>query len=254
MGERTSGLKARMTGGERLVGTFVKTPDVQVIEALAIAGLDFVVLDAEHSPWGRDRLDPCLAVARALDLPALVRVPDQLPGTALSMLDMGAVGLVVPHVDTVEKARAIGKAAHFGKGGRGFAGSTRWAGYATRGMADVLDQDAETLVLAQIEEPEGVEACEEIAAAEGIDGLFIGPSDLSVSYGHRSADNDDLSPAYDRVGKACRDAGIAFATWVPNEAGAARWTPYGAHVFVAASEITWMVNGAKAAMAAIREA
>ena len=254
MGERTSGFKGRMLGGERLIGTFVKTPDVQVIEVLAMSGLDFLCLDAEHSPWGRDRIDPCLAVARALDLPCLVRVPDQLPGTALGMLDAGAVGLVVPHVDSAEKAAAIGRAAHFGKGGRGFAGSTRWAGYATRGMGDVLAQDSETLILAQIEEPEGVEHAAAIAGTEGIDALFIGPSDLSVSYGHSSPDNPDLVPAFERVGAACRDAGIGFATWVPGADGAAKWAPHGVNVYVVGSELTWMLNGAKAAVEAVRGA
>ena len=70
-----AGFKQRMLSGKVLAGTFVKTPAIEVIEVLAHSGLDFLCLDAEHAPFDRARLDACLAVARALDLPTLVRVP-----------------------------------------------------------------------------------------------------------------------------------------------------------------------------------
>lgn len=82
-------------------------------------------------------------------------------------------------------------------------GSTRWAGYTSGAMPALLARaGAETIVLAQIEEPEGVEAADAIAAIGGIDGLFIGPSGLSVAYGHGSPDKDDLPAAMVRVGEA----------------------------------------------------
>jgi 2-keto-3-deoxy-L-rhamnonate aldolase RhmA len=163
------------------------------------------------------------------------------------------VGVVVPHVDSVQKAQAIAKAAHFGRGGRGFAGSTRWAGFATRAMGDVLDQDAQTIVMAQIEEPEGVEACEEIAAITGIDALFAGPADLSVGYGHRSQDNPDLPMALERIGRACAQNGKGYVSWVPDAAKAAQRSRYAMTGFVVASEHTWMRQGAAAAAIGIHK-
>ncbi|MGB3406848.1 MAG: aldolase/citrate lyase family protein, partial [Jannaschia sp.] len=157
-------LKTRMLGGQILAGTFFKTPAHELVEVLSRSGLDFICLDAEHAPFDHGRMDVCLAMAKALKFPALVRVPTGSPMEILKALDGGALGIVVPHVDTIEKARAVAKSAHFGHGGRGYAGSTRWAGFATRPMQEVLAQDAETIVIVQIEEPEGVEACEEIAA------------------------------------------------------------------------------------------
>ena len=168
-------------------------------------------------------------------------------------LDAGAVGIVVPHVDSVAKAQALAKSAHFGRGGRGFAGSTRWAGFATRSMDDVLDQDVQTIVMAQIEEPEGVEVCEGIAAIDGIDALFAGPADLSVGYGHRSQDNPDLAAVLERVGKACADHGKGYVSWVPDAAKAAEWLHYGMTGFVVASEHTWMRQGAVAAATGIHK-
>lgn len=249
-----STLRTRMLSGERLLGTFIKTPSVEVIEILAMSGLDYACLDAEHAPFDRMRLDACLAVGRALDFPLLVRVPSGGADDILKVMDAGALGIVVPHVDSAEKAAAIAKAARFGHGGRGYAGSTRWAGYATRAMPDVLAQSkAETVVIAQIEEPEGVDAIEGIAGAPGVDGVFVGPADLSVAYGETSVDNPQLKAAMTRVGDAAREAGVTYITWVPNVAVAKTWEQYGFTMYVMGSEHAWMLAGAKAAVAEMSE-
>lgn len=253
MGERTSGFAGRMRAGERLVGTFLKTPAIEVIEVLAMSGLDCLCLDAEHAPFGRRELDACLAMGRALDLPLLVRVGAGTQDAVLQALDSGAVGVVVPHVDGVEKARDVARWARFGVGGRGYAGSTRWAGFATRGMPDVLAQDAETVVIAQIEEPEGVDAVDGIAAVPGIDALFVGPADLAVGYG-AEVGGPEVDAAYAATGRACAAAGIAMWTWVADEGAAARRAEQGVTGFLTGSEHAWMLAGARAAARAVRGA
>ncbi len=251
---KTTGFKKRMLDGDRLVGTFLKTPAHDVIEVLAISGLDFVCLDVEHAAFDRRSMDACLAMARALDFPAIVRVGSGTAENILQALDSGAVGVVVPHVTDAAKAAEVAKAARFGLGGRGFAGATRWAGMGTRSMPEVLAQSAaETFVLAQIEEPEGVEAAVEIAETVGIDGLFIGPSDLSVSYGKTDADSPELRAAYKAVGEATRAAGKAFVTWAPTMEKAAEWRGYGVNVFFMASEHNWILQGARAASKGVHD-
>ena len=246
-------LKARMAAGDLLAGTFVKTPAIEMIEVLALSGLDFVCLDAEHAPFDRGRIDACLAIARALDLPCLVRVPDATPAALLQALDAGATGVVVPHVDSAQKAAAIAKAAHFGHGGRGFAGSTRWAGYATRPMSEVLARSRdETVVLAQIEEPEGVDASAAIAATDGIDGLFVGPADLSVALGKTDQSSPELIAQIESVAAATKAAGKAFATFVPDIDKAQQWRHFGFSMFFVASEHAWMLKGAKEASTGIK--
>jgi 2-keto-3-deoxy-L-rhamnonate aldolase RhmA len=235
-----------MLAGERLIGTFVKTPEVTVIEVLAHAGMDLVCLDAEHCAWDRGRMDACLAVARALDLPTVVRVGAGTPQDILQALDAGAVGVVVPHVDSAAKARAVAQAAHFGRGGRGFAGSTRWAGFATRTMAEVLAQDDQTIVMVQIEEPEGVAEVEAIAAVPGVDALFAGPADLSVGYGHRTLGSPELDAALTRIGAAARAAGRGYATWVPDAGTAATWSHHGMGVWFVGSDHALMLDAARA--------
>lgn len=247
-----AGFREAALSGRILSGTFVKTPDLAVIEVLAKSRLDFLCLDAEHAPFDRARMDACLAMARALDMPTLVRVAAGEPHLVLQALDSGAVGIVCPHVDTPEKAATLARAARFGRGGRGFAGSTRWAGFATRPMAEVLARDAETMVIAQIEEPEGVEAVEAIAATEGIDGLFVGPADLSVGYGKSDQTSDELKSAIARTGAAARAAGKACMIWVPNAEAANALQAHGMTMFFTASEHAWMLAGANAVADGIR--
>lgn len=240
--------RQRMLSGEMLAGTFMKTPSHEVVEILAKSGLDFIALDAEHSAFDRGRLDVCLAMARALDFPTLVRVPTGSPDEILKVLDSGALGVIVPHVDTVEKAKNIARWARFGHGGRGFAGSTRWAGFATRPMADVLQQSTdETIVIAQIEEPEGVAESDAIAAQVGIDGLFVGPADLSVCMGVTDPSSERVREAMRQVGKATAAHNKAFMTFAPDTSSAEALNALGITMFFLASEQSFMLSAAREA-------
>ena len=249
-----AGFRQRLLLRMPLAGTFLKTPAYQLIEVLAQSELDFVCLDAEHAPFDRSAIDACCAMGRALDFPVLVRVGDSSAREILQSLDCGAVGIVVPHVDSAAKAADVARAARFGRGGRGYAGSSRWAGFATQSMPDLLARSQEeTVVIAQIEEPEGVDASEAIAATDGIDGLFLGPADLSVGYGHDNQTSDELFAAMDRVGKAAEAAGKAYVSWVANAQKAQEWSAYGMSCFFISSEHAWMRSGATAEARGVHE-
>lgn len=247
-------LKARMAAGDIMTGTFVKTPAYEVVEVLAKSRMDFIALDAEHVGFDRGRLDASLALARANDFPALVRIPDGAPSQILGVLDSGATGVIVPHVDSVEKAKAVIKACHFGHGGRGYAGSTRWAGFATRPMQDVLAQSQkETVAIIQIEEPEGVEAVEEIAALDGLDGIFLGPADLAVCYGVTDINAPVVRQALARVGKAAKANGVTLMTFAPNGKTCEELHALGVSMFYIASEHSFILKGANDAADVIAE-
>jgi 2-keto-3-deoxy-L-rhamnonate aldolase RhmA len=217
-------LRSRMAAGDMLAGTFLKTPSVEMIEILSQTGLDFLCIDAEHAPFDRARMDACLAVARALDFPILVRVPSAQPQDILQALDAGATGIVVPHVTDAETAAAVAKASRFGPGGRGY---------------------AEKIVIAQIEDVEGVQNADSIASTKGIDGLFLGPADLSVGYGKDNQSSPELMAAIESVGHAAKTHGKTYMTFTPNAEKAADWQRYGFTMFFVASEHTWMIAGAK---------
>ncbi len=243
----------RVLGGEVLGGTFMKTPSVDILEVLILAGLDFVCIDVEHAPFDRAALNNCAAVARAANFPLLVRVPSAAAPEIGQALDAGAAGIVVPHVTDADTAAKVAKAARFGHGGRGYAGSTRWAGFGTSNMPTLLERsETDTLVIAQIEDPEGVEACEAIAATPGIDALFLGPADLSVAYGKTSQDSAELFDAMARTGQAAKAAGKAYMTFSPNAEASKKLMEYGFTVFFMASEHAWILQGARAQMAGLK--
>ena len=243
-----STFRRRLLAGETLAGTFVKTPAHDVVEVLMLSGLDFLCLDAEHAAFDRARLDACLAVAAARDFPVLVRVGSPEMQSLQQVLDAGASGVVVPHVDSLEKAERIARRARFGHGGRGYAGSTRWAGFTTRTMAELLARSAaETVVIAQIEEPEGVEASGDIAAVEGIDALFVGPADLAVCYGVDTLDAPPVREAMRCCGEAAREHGKALVTFAPDAREVTTLKALGVSVFLIGSEHGFMLGGARAA-------
>lgn len=251
-------LRARIRRREPLCGTFVKTRSHEVIEVLALSGLDFLCLDAEHAAWDRHSMDVALAVANAIGLPCLVRLPDGSPAQILMALDSGATGVVVPHCDSAEKASSVARAAHFagpGKtiGGRGFAGSTRWAGFQTKPIADVLAMDANTVVLAQIEEPEAVDAIDAIAAVPDVDGLFVGPADLAVCHGETDIAHPKVRDAIGTVGAAAAQHGKAAVTFAPNAGFVEPLKALGVSMFFLASEQAWMLQGAKGLVADFKQ-
>lgn len=240
--------------GRPLAGTFMKTPSVDILEVLILSGLDFVCIDCEHAPFDRQSLSACLALSRAADFPILIRVASGTAENIGAALDLGAVGIVVPHVTSVEVAQSVAKASRFGQGGRGYAGSTRWAGYATRSMPELLAQsNEETIVIAQIEDVEAMDVCEDIAATPGIDALFLGPADLTVAYGQTDQDCAEMHAAMARVGQAAKDNGKAYMTFVANADRAKALRKYGFGAVFIGSEHAWILNGARAQIAGIRE-
>lgn len=250
---RRAALRARIKAGALLAGTFVKVPAHEIVEVLAQTGLDFICLDAEHGAFDRARMDACLAVGRALDFPVLVRVAAGTPQDVLQALDAGAVGVVVPHVDTVEKAAAMALATRYGPGGRGYAGGSRWGDFGEHGMAALVarSQD-ETVLIVQIEEVAGVQAAAGIAAVPGVDALFVGPADLSLNYGRTDMAGPELQAALASVGAAARGAGKGYVTFVGDVARAAEWQKFGVNVFFVSTELALMKTALADVARAIR--
>lgn len=238
-------LKQRIATRELILGTFVKTPSPIVVEVLAMAGLDCLCLDAEHAPFDRGTLDLCILAARASGMDVLVRVPSATPEHILHALDCGATGVVVPHVRSAEEARAVVRASHYVAGGRGYAGSSRAAGYTTLPMARHKANSAErTVVIAQIEDPEAVEDIDAIAAVQGIDALYVGRVDLTVSYNAESQDDPQVLGAVQRVCVAGANAGRAVGMYLSRVQDAAHWRGEGATVFLLGSDHGFLLSGA----------
>ncbi|OJY66853.1 MAG: aldolase [Sphingobium sp. 66-54] len=228
------------------LGTFVKTCSPQIIEVLGTSGLDFAVVDAEHAPFGRGEIDVMVMAGRAAGLPVLVRIPDHRASTILNALDVGAAGLVVPHVDTLEEARAIVDAARFGVGNRGYSSSPRFASYGSIGRAAALAKGDEALLLCQIESGEGVENAGAIAALEGVDGLFIGRADLSLSLGETDIVAPRVVAATHRIIEAGLAARKRVGMFVGSAEEAGQFAREGVDWFVVGSDQSMLRQGARA--------
>jgi 2-keto-3-deoxy-L-rhamnonate aldolase RhmA len=214
--------RARLAGRSPVTGIVLRTPSHHVVEVLAAAPpddrFDVVMLDTEHAPFELGILDSTLAVARALGVPTLVRVHSLERHPIQQALDLGAAGIVVPHVDSVVTARQAVRLAHYGDGGRGFSPSTRSAGWGTRAMADILDDAAaSTTVVIQIEDPSAVDVIDDIVQVEGVDAVLIGRADLTVALGARGGDDERVVAAVERVAASCRDAALAFGVVVSHD-------------------------------------
>ena len=245
------GFKQRIAAGDALLGTFVKTPHPHIVEVLATAGLDCLCIDAEHAPFDRRDIDACVMAARAGGLPVLVRPPSNAPEQVLNALDCGADGVLVPHVRSADEARAIAASAQYRPGGRGYAGSSRAAGYGIVPMPDhKVASAAKTVVIAQIEDAEALDEIDAIAAVGGIDALFVGRIDLTVSLGCESPDDPAVIAAVDRIVAACLAARRPVGMFLSRTSDVAKWREKGAKLFLLGSDHGFVRDGANALIAA----
>lgn len=227
------------------MGTFLKTPSSIVAEVLSITDLDVFCVDAEHAPFGPLETDQCIAAFRAADAPSLVRVADDSSTAIRSALDCGATGVLVPHVTTAQQAAAIVKAAHFGDGGRGFAGSPRAAGYTTRSMQQYMADSAEqTTVIVQIEDLAALDNVAEIAAVPGVDAIFVGRIDLAVAMSCSPMD-DAVVAAIQKVCDDAKGADAAVGMFTPDLSEIPMWRDKGTSLFLLGSDQSMVLTGAK---------
>lgn len=237
-------LKQRLRDQVPLIGTFLKTPSAMVCEVLGRSDLDLVCLDAEHSPFDRRDINGCLLALEHVGKPSLVRVPANRPEYVLNALDCGATGVLVPHVVTGADAEALAANAHFGTG-RGYAGSTRAAGYGARKMAQhkVLSGE-ETVVIAQIEDAEALEHLDAILAVDTIDAFFIGRADLSVSLGADGPNDPQVIEAVEQICIKGKEAGATIGMFTANLDEIPKWRAAGASLFLLGSDHGFMLSGA----------
>ncbi len=250
---RLSAFRQRLISRELLVGTFLKTPSAAVTEIIGLSGLDCLCIDAEHAPFDRAALDIVLLAARSQDLPSLVRVAQAEPAQILSALDLGASGVVAPHITSAAAAAQVARACRYGRDGRGYAGSTRAAGYTTRRMTDIVaEQNASICVVVQIEDAAALSEIDAIAAVDGVDCLFIGRMDLTVSLGAASPDDPRVVDAVQKICAAGRRHNRCVGMFTPTTAEAAQWRAEGASFFLLGSDQQWVLQGARDLAAAFR--
>lgn len=245
----TGGLRERIRTGETLVGTFLKTPAPQLVEILAFAGLDFVVVDQEHAPIGIADMDMLAMAGRAGGIPVLSRRWGGATDWIAPLLDLGLAGVMVPHVADRVAAERVCSAVKFARGDRGISPSPRAGNYGGLGLVAYRDKcDAESVTMLQIEDAPALDRLDDIAACGDADVLFVGPADLSQSMGV-AMPSAELDTAILRVIEAAQRAGIAAGLFVGDAAQIPLWQDRGVSVFVCGSDQSIVMKGARRLLA-----
>lgn len=232
-----------------MLGLFIKTPSMQLVESLAKTGIDFVALDAEHAAFGTAEIDHCILAGRSVALPVLVRLREATPAAILQVLDLGAAGIIVPHLHTAKQAHDIVAATRYDGGTRGVSGMHRAAAYGAI-PADEFKKasDESTIVIAQIEDGQALKNIAAIAAVEALDALFVGRADLAVSLGAKSLDDAAVSQAVDNILAACQQSGMSAGIYLPSADESALFRAKGANLFIISTDQA-LLNDATSALA-----
>lgn len=176
--------KARLKAGDSQIGVWGTIPDACVIEMLAGAGFDWLVIDTEHTPVEVSAVLPLLQAAAPYQTECIVRPVVNDTALIKRHLDQGAQTLLLPYIQSRTEAEAAVAAVHYGPQGlRGVAGTMRAARYG-RVKDYVARANPEICLLLQIESALALERLDDIATVPGVDGVFIGPADLAASMGY----------------------------------------------------------------------
>jgi 2-dehydro-3-deoxyglucarate aldolase len=229
--------KRDLRAGRRLIGCWASLANPVTTEILGLAGFDWLLLDGEHAP---NELGALMLQLMALkDSPSAPFVRPQSNDVVVvkRLLDLGFHNFLVPMVDTAEDARRAVAATRYPPAGvRGVSVSMRGNRYGT--VPDYQQRVADHIVVAvQLESPTAVENVDDICGVDGVDAVFIGPSDLAASYGHLGdPSHPDVQEAMRRVIERARAAGVPAGILAPAEADARRYLELGVTMVAVGSD------------------
>lgn len=248
-------VREKMLAGEKTLGTFFELGSATAAECLGFSGLDYVIIDTEHGPYNPQSALEFIRAAKLYNITPFARVQEISRAAILKLLDVGAMGIIIPCVHTVEDARAIerfGKYAPVGERGvANTAGSGFWfEDYASHGIPAYFEtSNRETMLFPQCETLGCLEHIAEIAALPGVDGIFVGPFDLSTAMGIPGQfDAPEFQDALRRILSACRAAGKPAILYAATEEAARAGFAMGYDSITYGMDATALTNAYRAAV------
>lgn len=245
-------LSVLVDAGRTPIGTWVKLATPTTVEILVDGGLDFLVLDMEHSPLNLETAYTQIGLAQAQGMPVLVRLSGIDSALIGRLLDAGADGLIFPHVDTVEQAHRVVEVARFPpRGHRGIGNTSRAGRWGSISRTDYLADGEAVICIAQIESPEAVGEATGIAAVDGIDALLIGQADLSASMGQPETSTAVVDLTLQSIERA-RLAGVPIGgACGPSSAALASARSAGYDFMIVDNDASMLASGARATLDAV---
>jgi 4-hydroxy-2-oxoheptanedioate aldolase len=248
------------TKSDALIGAVINLQDPASVEIAGLAGFDFVFIEMEHSPNTTSDMLAHVRAARAAQIGSLARLPATDLNAILRMLDAGLEGILLAGADGVETARKAVAACRYAPiGTRGVGGASRAADYGGHGLklGDFLeDKNRETVVGVLVEEPGAIAEIDNIVAIEGIDFIFIGPADLSLSMGLAGTSaHPKVVESVERVVASCKLRDLPFGLPLSHPAypkDATELRDLGTRVIVGGVDTATLLAGFRAAAARAR--
>ena len=248
----------RLKKGKRLYGTAILSPSPLWPLAVKKTGVDFVFIDTEHVPIDRTTLSWMCQVYRANGLPPLVRIPSPDPQQACKVLDGGASGILAPYIESAEQVRELVGAVKFRplKGGR-LKKALQNPDSLESKLKDYLgDWNKGNFLIINIESVPALENLEQILAEPGLDGVIIGPHDLSISLGvPEQYDNPRFEQAVKKIISKAREKGLGVGIHLSEGAQMQiKWAKEGVNIIVHSSDIILFQQRLKEDITDIRRA
>lgn len=241
-----NGFRQNLAARKRLIGCWCALGSPITTEVLGLAGFDWLLLDSEHGPNDVLSLVPQLMALKDSPSAPVVR-PHWNDGVVVKrLLDVGFFNFLFPFIQSADEARrAVASTRYPPEGTRGVAVTHRSNRYGTvEGYQDIINDNISIVV--QIESRAAVDAVDEIAAVPGVDGLFIGPSDLAADLGHRGdPKHEDVQAAMLRIFRAAAACGKTAGILAPIEADARRYMELGATMVAVGSDVTVLRDGTR---------
>lgn len=248
----TPSFRTRLRSGERLVAPLLTLNSPVVTELMSAVGFDWFFIDGEHAPLEPFQMQALLQGAG--QTPCVIRLPigDEVP--IKKALDIGAAGIIAPQVNSVDHARRIVQAAKYAPLGQRGLGIARAHGYGLHVREYMQRANEDTAVIVQAEHRDAVANIRDIVTVDGVDGVLIGPYDLSASLGRPGAvDHPDVTGAIERVRAACVEAGLPIGIFGVTPEAVQPYIARGFTMIVVGVDTMLLAHAAAAALKAVRD-
>jgi 2-keto-3-deoxy-L-rhamnonate aldolase RhmA len=242
--------RARLRAGERLIAPLITLNSPAVTELMAEAAFDWLFIDAEHSTLSTSEMQALLQAAGAT--PCVIRLSSGEEVPIKKALDIGAAGIIAPQVNSADHAARIVQAAKYAPLGQRGLGIARAHRYGLKIREYMRDANEEIAVIVQAEHRDAVANIHDIVRVNGVDGVLIGPYDLSASLGRPGAVDHPERDAITRVKNACREAQIPIGIFGINAEAVRPYIDEDFTVIVAGVDTVLLANAATSLVAALR--
>jgi 2-keto-3-deoxy-L-rhamnonate aldolase RhmA len=253
---KTNPVKQALKKGEPVIGTMItEAGSAGVVWIMANAGFDFVFIDMEHGTFDLQTVSDMIKVARLAGIVPLVRVPDLAYHLAAQVLDAGAMGIMLPRVETRDQAEKLVSYMKYPpvgvRGGTVGRGHTEYGGAKPQELVSHMNEN--TLVILQIERETAIDNIDDLLSVPGVDAAVIGPFDLTISLGENSTTAPRVEEAIQKVVDSARRNNVASGIHIPEQEVVLKWHQRGMTMLACNSDLGILTSGSKKLATTLRQ-